>query len=317
MPKLRIVFLILFCLSVHKMAFTQNESQYFVTNDTDFSARNSNPDETTRLWLAGTGHGAAWSGTLLLLNQLWYKDYPRTSFHFHNDAPDWLQMDKIGHTATAYHLSRLSYQTFKWAGLNNTRAALWGSVSGSIMLTSIEILDGFSAQWGASISDFAANTIGSIGFLAQQLAWQDQRIVVKYSFSRSGLEQYRPDLLGKSLPENLLKDYNGQTYWLSANIHSFSGTTLPLPSWINIAFGYGAMGMMGSRENPVVHNLQNLPQMARYRQFYLSPDIDFTKIPTRSRTLHIFLQTLNFIKFPAPALEYNSHKGFKFHWLFF
>src|ERR1043166_9398894 len=40
---------------------------------------------------------ALYSGSLLALNQLWYKDYPRRSFHFFDDNNEWLQMDKCGH----------------------------------------------------------------------------------------------------------------------------------------------------------------------------------------------------------------------------
>src|ERR1700757_2226381 len=42
------------------------------------------------------------SGSLVALSQVWYKDYPRTSFHFFNDNGEWLQMDKCGHATTAY-----------------------------------------------------------------------------------------------------------------------------------------------------------------------------------------------------------------------
>jgi hypothetical protein len=40
---------------------------------------------------------------LVGLNQLWYADYPRY-FRFINDNADWLQMDKIGHFYSTYHL---------------------------------------------------------------------------------------------------------------------------------------------------------------------------------------------------------------------
>jgi hypothetical protein len=40
--------------------------------------------------------------------------------------------------------------------------------------------------------------------------------------------QYRPNVLGSSLAEQILKDYNGQTYWLSVNLHSFyKGSKIP------------------------------------------------------------------------------------------
>jgi hypothetical protein len=53
--------------------------------------------------------------------------------------------------------------------------------------------------------------------------WKEQRITIQnfHSTKRAAL---RPDVLGSSLPEKNSKDYNGQTYWLSINLHSFLPT---------------------------------------------------------------------------------------------
>lgn len=272
----------------------------------------------TRLlpWVAGA-HAVAYTGTMLLLDQMWYREHPRSSFHFHDDSRHWMQMDKLGHTTTAYHFSRFSYYSFRAAGLSNHSGALWGSISGSLFLTTIEILDGFSQQWGASWSDLAANTLGSLSFYLQQRCWQEQRILWKYSFRPSGLEQYRPDLLGSNLGENLIKDYNGQTYWLSLNLKALLTMDTPFPSWLNLAIGHGAHGMLGSLTNPTHHQGIPLPAIARSRSLYLAPDIDFARIPSQSPMLRGLLHTLNFIKFPAPALEYNTLYGWQLHWVFF
>ena len=34
---------------------------------------------------------------LIGLHQLWYKNDPKSDFHFINDNSEWLQMDKVGH----------------------------------------------------------------------------------------------------------------------------------------------------------------------------------------------------------------------------
>lgn len=271
---------------------------------------------SNRLWWVGSAHVAGYTGTLLVLNQMWYSDHPRSSFGFYNDLASWKQMDKTGHIMSAYHFSRLSHYTFRWAGLANNRAAMWGSISGNLFLTTIEILDGFSEEWGASWSDLAANTAGSLLFYSQQISWEEQKITLKYSYTSSGLPKYRPDLLGHNLGENLIKDYNGITAWASFNLHSLTHSDI-FPPWLNIAVGYSATGLLGSYDNPAEYNGNPIPHFHRYRQLYLSPDIDFSRIPTRSHTLHQILTTLNFIKFPAPALEYNQQHGFVLHWVFF
>ena len=54
-----------------------------------------------------------------------------------------------------------------------------------------------------------------------------------------------------------------------------------------------------------------------YRQFYLSLDADMSKIETKSSFLKTFFSIVNFIKIPAPTLEFNTKNGIKFHYLHF
>jgi hypothetical protein len=60
----------------------------------------------------------------------------------------------------------------------------------------------------------------------------------------------------------------------------------------------------------------NRTDIKRFRQWYLSPDVDFTKIKTSSKFLRTILAGLNTIKIPAPALELSNGK-LKGHWLYF
>jgi hypothetical protein len=115
----------------------------------------------------------------------------------------------------------------------------------------------------------------------------------------------------------MVKDYNGHTYWLSGNIASFLPKPTRFPKWINVAFGYGAEGMLGSSANPDSLNHQALPHYKRYQQFYLSMDVDLTRIPTHSKTLKALFTIFSFIKIPFPAVEYNTLGQFKFHPFYF
>jgi hypothetical protein len=172
-------------------------------------------------------------------------------------------------------------------------------------------LDGFSSEWGFSFADLGANAAGSLMYIAQGLGWDEQRITLKYSFMQSDYSQYRPNVLGKNLTENLLKDYNGQTYWLSVNLSSFMKEDTRLPKWLNVAVGYGADGMTGGDFNPpYIDHDGNQIYFDRYRQYYLSLDVDLTRIKTKSKVLKTFFNTIGFIKIPAPALEF-SEKGVK------
>ena len=47
------------------------------------------------------------------------------------------------------------------------------------------------------------------------------RIYPKFSFHRTDYAPLRPDVLGDGLAEEIFKDYNGQTYWLSFDMDKF------------------------------------------------------------------------------------------------
>lgn len=285
--------------------------------DNPFRQKNDTSVHYGRLAGVITTEGILYSGSLAGLYFAWYKDYPQSSFHFFNDNNEWLQMDKCGHATTTYYISMIGYNSFRWCGLSSNKATLYGGLLGMAYLLNIEILDGFSSQWGFSAGDFSANTAGCLLFVGQQLGWKEQRFVLKYSFHQTKYSTWRPDLLGHNLIQNMVKDYNGQTYWLSGNISSFLPRTSRFPKWINVAFGYGAEGMTGAVFNPDSVNHTALPHSDRYRQFFLTLDVDLTRIPTRSKTLKALFTVFNFIRLPFPAIEYNSLGQFRFHPFYF
>ena len=174
------------------------------------------------------------------LSTLWYSDYEQTSFHFFNDNDGWLLMDKFGHFTTAYYVGRMGIEALRWTGVPEKKAIWYGGSVGLVFLTSVEILDGISAEWGASPMDLVANTTGAALAIGQELAWKEQRITMKWSYTNSRYAKYSPENLGTSLQEKWLKDYNGQTYWLSANVSSFMPQT-KVPKWLNVAVGYEQM----------------------------------------------------------------------------
>lgn len=255
--------------------------------------------------------GGLYVASLAGLYYAWYRDYPQTTFHFFNDSGEWMQVDKCGHAVASAWISRIGYLSYRWAGLPEKRAAWYGGLLGFAYMLNIEMLDGFSAGWGFSPGDLAANTFGSAIFVAQQLGWHEQRISLKYSFHPTSYAEYRPDLLGTGFVQNMLKDYNGHSYWLSGNISSFLPAGTRFPRWLNIAVGYGAEGMTGGFGNPAIHNGQPVPEFQRYRKFLLSVDVDLTRIPVRSKAVKALFNVLSFIKIPAPAIEINTLGNFR------
>jgi hypothetical protein len=272
-----------------------------------------------RKYIVGGTSAALYGGSLISLNKAWYQNYPKAPFHTFDDSKEWLQVDKVGHAWTAYQTSRGTTAAWTWAGLPHKKAVLLGSATGFTYLTVIEILDAHSAEWGWSWADMGANLFGSALYAGQELHWKAQKIQFKFSAHHNNYEpllQHRADkLYGNTLPQRLLKDYNGQTYWLSFNVKGILKVS-QFPEWLNVAIGYGADGLWGGFENKGYDSegnvIFNRTDISRHRQWYLSPDIDFTKIKTGSKPLKTLLFLLNAIKIPAPALEFSNGR-FKGH----
>jgi len=253
--------------------------------------------------------------TLVGLNELWYNDFPRSSFHTIDDSNEWLQMDKFGHVFSSYQLGRVGADVLNWSGVSKKNQLIYGATLGFTFLTIVEVFDGYSREWGFSWTDIAANGVGTGLYIGQELLWKEQRITLKFSFHSTKYAEMRPDVLGENILQEILKDYNGQTYWLSANLHSFSkNKDSKIPKWLNLAFGYGADGMLTTNSD----NVDNLfTNQDRFRQFYLSFDVDLTRISTNSHLLKTIFSVLNMIKIPLPTVEFNSKNGVVFHLLYF
>lgn len=263
-----------------------------------------------RRWIVGISSVGFGSASLIYLNQAWYQNYSTSKFHFFNDNSEWLQMDKVGHAYTTYQSGRMMMEAMDWAGCSKKQQMMYGGFSGLVYMTAIEVMDGYSDGWGFSWGDMAANAIGSGLAIGQKALWNNQKIQIKYSFHKTNLAQYRPDLLGKYWETQILKDYNGQTYWLSINPSSFLKPETKFPKWLNLAFGYGADGMLGAKYNNILVMDQNgnAKFFNRYRQYYFSLDADLTRIKTNSKFLKAVFSCLNVIKIPFPNLELSEGK---------
>jgi hypothetical protein len=255
--------------------------------------------------------------TLVGLSVLWYADYPKSSFHFINDNDEWLQLDKFAHVTASYYIGKVGYELLRSTGVERKKAIWFGGSTGFVYLGMVEIMDGFSAGWGASMGDVMANATGTAAFIGQQFAWDEQRILLKWSFHMTDYAQYNPEQLGSTFPQRMMKDYNGQTYWLSGNIRSFIHKESRFPGWLNVAVGYSGDGMIGARENPSEIDGNPVPYFVRTRQYFLAPDIDLTRIKTKSPFLKMVFNIFGVLKFPLPAVEYNGVQSFVFHPVYF
>lgn len=265
--------------------------------------------------------------TLTGLQVAWYSDYQSDGFHFFNDWQGWQQVDKFGHAATNYQICWGVHKMYRWTGMDHNKAMWTGFALGTGYQAVVEVMDGFSDDWGFSWGDIGFNTLGGVAFLAQEWAWQEQRINLKYSFTPINYNQYEDyearrlrNLYGATIFEQWLKDYNAQTYWVSANIWSLVGKPDRFPKWINVALGYSANNMFGAESNtwkdPDDPTNTLSSSLIPERQFLLSLDVDLSRMdlpPYLNWTKSVF----GLIKIPFPALEWNNKRGLQGHLLYF
>ena len=217
-------------------------------------------------------------------------------------------MDKAGHLLTSYYSGVIGIEVYKWAGFNTKKSIWYGGVTGSIFLTIIEVLDGTSEEWGASFGDLFANTAGSALAITQAMLWDEQKIKLKYSYLPTSWARKNPGQLGDTHLERALKDYNGQTYWLSYNLGSILDVdNKNFPKWLGVSFGYSAEAMI----QPYTHKGDG-----SFRQYFLSFDVDLSQIKTKSRLVNSIFDTFGFLKFPAPAIELSNGR-FLFHSVYY
>ena len=252
--------------------------------------------------------GAVLTGAMSYLKNEWYSDKKRVPFHFYNDLKGWNQIDKFGHFYASYLESNVGYSLMKKFNFSERQSLYMGGFQGLILETPIEFFDAYYEGWGFSISDMVANAFGSLFFIYQQKLFGEQIIRPKLSFSRSVYARNANGLLGKNnLLSEFVYDYNGYTYWFS-----FSPKRLfnlkKIPEWINFSIGYGSDGMLGEFENRLSYRGVELPRYKRYRQFYLSLDIDFSKVKTNSKFMSHLFNALSYIKIPLPTIEFSKKK---------
>jgi hypothetical protein len=305
----------LFCILIALNILARNEKD--INADTTLNLKDSSSLYHKRIIKLAVAGGVTYTTAMLGFYHFDYQDKLQSHFHIGPVTNNWrMRMDETHHATATYYIGRIGYDLLHWAGMNETRATLIGGLSGFIMLSSQEILDGFSTRWGATIGDLTTNALGSAFFISQQLVWHDQKMLLKWSYHPTSFPAYCPEELGRNSYQKIIKDYNGQTFWISANLKSFSHQDSHIPRWFNIALGLGVTGITGPvNENPVTGE-NPISTFEPRRLYYIAPDIDLTKIHTNSKTLKWVFEALGFLKFPLPALELSG-KGIKFKPFYF
>jgi hypothetical protein len=222
----------------------------------------------------------------------------RAPFHFQEDWISALQVDKCGHAFGGFLLSYGMDEALKTSGVDYNSSAIYGSVFGLAYQTYVEMEDGFAKDWGFSPSDWYFDVIGPAFYLAQHYVPALQNITPKW--------QYVPTewttKANINRPKTIIDDYNSTTFWYSLNINNMLPDDLKkywIP-WLNIAIGYGA-------DSDLKPSSLGPPDQQNIRRFTIGLDYNLVKLlPEGGSFWNWFRQTLNYIKFPAPALQFSN-----------
>jgi hypothetical protein len=240
----------------------------------------------------GTAYLGAFLGVHFIQRNAWWKD-KRTDFHFQDDWDYAMQADKAGHFFGGYLTSYFLSEGLMATGVNYDVSTNVGALLGLVFDSYVELEDGYGYNWGFSPSDLVSDVLGVQYFLAQHYIPYLQNFTPKW--------QYIPTKWSKEndlhRPATPIDDYNGTTIFLSADIHNILPEKYKKfwPSWLNLAIGYGARDV-GS-ESPS-------------RRYVISLDYNIMKIlPSGSGFWNWIRQTLNYIKFPSPAVEFSNNKA--------
>lgn len=290
-----------------------------------------------RFWISVGTATALYAGFSVGLWEAWYKDFEIGRLKSIDDRKEWEQMDKVGHIYTAYHYARWSFQGLRWSGTRRPKALVMAVGTSLVLQSTIEVMDGYSEAWGFSWADMASNFAGAGLFATQELLWHEQRVNFKVSSFRrdysevpipsrpeggpsSSLRERAEHLYGATPWQRFIKDYNGQTLWLTANPTVLFGADEPKLPWLNLAVGRSGRDIFGAfsagwSENGFSYN--GNPLAERGVDYVLSLDIDFDRIPTRSPVLKTVFHLLNHVKVPAPALVLAKANRPDYRWLYY
>lgn len=229
------------------------------------------------LWLHNYQKNAWWSGQ-------------RGKFHFQNDWNYSMSADKTGHFFDGALIQAIYKGAFEWAGFSPTASVWLGAAFSIAYMTDVEIEDGFATDWGFSPGDQLMNVAGALYPVAQYY-WKPLRSFnVKWSYFPSD------NLTSGTKNGAFLDDYDGQTTWLSINIHDLMPKKAQAfwPDYLNIAAGYG------------VNDYQNYEK--RFADFYVGLDVNWERIiPGNSKFMLWFKNVINHFRFlPMPVLRFNK-----------
>jgi len=273
---------------------TVNENDFIYAGTKRFTLTGDLPNPSTELNPLHTSLTVLVVGVTAIAlhnnqNTAWWDGKGR-NFYIKEDGAYALYADKFGHFIGGYSIAYCAREAFVFSGFSWEQSILLGSIFGLVTQTYIEFKDGYAENTGFSPSDFAADLAGVTYFYLQHFIPFLQNFSPKWQYSP-------PEMIGvppAARTQTFLDNYNSTTAWISVHVRNlFWGNQESIwPKWLNIGFGYGIDG----------YNTSNMKS-----RFVIGIDYNLVELlPDGVPFWNWLKQSLNYIKLPAPAVEFSK-----------
>jgi hypothetical protein len=254
------------------------------------------------------------------VDRAWYQGKKQDHIRWINDwsGETYLNIDKGGHFMGGLYLAQTLNNAYAWSNFSPRSAALLGTLTSWAALLEIEMRDAHFDQWGFSIPDFVANTVGASIPLMYALFPRTQAIRFKWSYFPSALYRDNQKRAAANQPhfDYVIDDYEGMTFWMTLSMNQvLRGRAEEIwPDYLGLALGYGAVGMHGSSVKSTGPNraYRDLPDARS--EIFLALDCDARLLPGQGRFWRYVKDQLNWIHLPAPAVR--LHPEWRFYLLY-
>jgi hypothetical protein len=258
--------------------------------------------------LGGAGLGLHSLG-FRYFDRAWYLGQKQDHIRWINDwdGETYLNLDKGGHLMSGCIMAQSMTDGLVWAGMSPVLSALVGTAISWGVLLEIEMRDAYYDQWGFSIPDFTANTLGASIPLLHTLIPQTRALQFKFSYHPSQLYRQRADRAADDRPhtDSMIDDYEGMTFWATLQVHPLLPPRMAArwPEYLGVALGYGASGLHGANVKSRGPNKYYDDLPAARPEVYLALDYDARQLPGDGDLWAELKRQLNWIHLPAPALR--------------
>lgn len=273
-----------------------------------------------RLALIGSSGAAFHYLGFKYVDRAWYQGQKTDSIRWIYDwgGETYVNLDKGAHFMGGLFMAQTLNEAYAWSGFSPRTAALLGTMTSWAALLEVEMRDAYFDQWGFSVPDFVANTLGASIPLVHTVFPRTRALRFKFGYHPSPLYLDHSERAMANRPhiDHIIDDYEGMTFWATLALDEvLTGTSRELwPDWLGLAVGYGATGLHGS----------NVKSRGRFKYYPERPDArpeilvaldyDASYLPGHSPLWDYFKQQLNWLHLPSPAVR--IYPDFRFYFLY-